>query len=257
MLTAKKFTIHLPQLEQIEQGKEYFILERQGKREKITFHDYDRIFEIPDLYEYLFHERYKCNSPEVVCGLLRKHLAEAAGTEAPLRALDIGAGNGMVGEQLKDIGADAVVGVDIIEEAAAAARRDRPEVYDAYHVADLTRLAPEVTRALEESEFNCMTVVAALGFGDIPADAFASGYNLLSSPAWVAFNIKEEFVCTEDQTGFCQLIERLEADGLMAVREKRRYRHRYCQDGTPLYYYAIVGEKCGDIPREVLHGISA
>lgn len=171
-------------------------------------------------------------------------------------ALDIGAGNGMVGEQLADLGAKTIVGVDIIDEAAKAVQRDRPGIYDDYHVADLTGMPPEVEQSLEDGDFNCMTVVAALGFGDIPPEAFARGYNLISSQGWVAFNIKEDFVCEEDQSGFCKLIGRLEEDGAMDIRERLRYRHRFCQDGTPLYYHAVVGKKQVDIFPEMLAEIS-
>lgn len=255
MNSPKDFNIYFPKLETVEQGKEFFILEQNGHKEKITFHDYDRIYEVPGLYEYLFYERYKCNSPEVVCGLLQKYIAQDPKADGSLTALDIGAGNGMVGEQLADLGADAIVGIDIIEEAAEAVLRDRPGVYDDYHVADLTDLSPNVEHCLEEFDFNCMTVVAALGFGDIPPAAFAHGYNLVSSPAWVAFNIKEDFVCDQDQSGFCQLIGHLDNEGILDIQERVRYRHRYCQDGTPLYYYAVVGRKCEDIPLEMLNDL--
>lgn len=252
MQTSEAFSINFPELKHIEQGKEYFVLERNGQKEKIEFHDYDRIYEIPGLYEHLFYERYQCNSPEVVCGLLKKHIEGVGDDESPLQALDVGAGNGMVAERLIDLGADAIVGIDIIEEAAEAAQRDRPGVYADYHVADLTDLTPEVKQSLEAFDFNCMTVVAALGFDDIPPEAFARGYNLVSSPAWVAFNIKEDFVCTDDESGFCRLIGRLDEEGILDIRERHRYRHRFCQDGTPLYYYAVVGQKCRDIPMELI-----
>jgi SAM-dependent methyltransferase len=257
MQNSSNFNIHLPEVEAIEQGKEFLILEKEGLKEKIEFHDYDRIYEIPGLYEHLFYERYKCNSPEVVCGLLRKHIEQDSQGNEPLVALDVGAGNGMVGEQLADLGAKTIVGIDIIDEAADAVQRDRPGLYDAYHVADLTDLPPGVERSLETIDFNCMTVVAALGFGDIPPDAFASGYNMVSEQGWVAFNIKEDFVCEEDQSGFCRLIGRLEEDGIMEIRERRRYRHRFCQDGTPLYYYAVVGRKQKNISNQMLTEIAA
>lgn len=250
------FDIQLPDIDSIEQGEEFFTIQVDGKTEKIRFHDYDRIYEIPGLYEYLFYERYQCNSPEVVCGLLKDRLAAAPETgNGGLTALDIGAGNGMVGEQLVNLGAKTVVGVDIIEEAARAAERDRPGVYEAYHVADLTQLSPDVARSLESIDFNCMTIVAALGFGDIPPMAFVAGYNLVGSDGWVAFNIKEDFVCKEDETGFCKLIGLLEENGMMEIQERRRYRHRFCQDGTPLYYHAVVGKKSQDIPLEMVEGL--
>jgi len=245
--------VYFPEVDQVEQGKEFFWVEGNGTREKVCFHDYDRIYEIPGLYEYLFYERYRCNSPEVVCSLLKEHLDETTnGDQAGLCVLDIGAGNGMVGEQLVEIGAESVVGIDIIEEAAQALERDRPELYEDYHIADLTRLPEKVESSLKEKNFNCMTVVAALGFDDIPPLAFANGYNLVSQSGWVAFNIKEDFVCEADSTGFCQLIERMVADEMLDVQKRRRYRHRFCQDGTPLYYHAVVGKKQQHIPEQMI-----
>ncbi len=102
-----------------------------------------------------------------------------------------------------------------------------------------------------------MTVVAALGVDDIPPDAFAGGFNLVSSPGWVAFNIKEDFVCEADQSGFCKLIGILEEKEILAIHERHRYRHRFCQDGTPLDYYAIVGKKQTDISTDILAELSA
>jgi hypothetical protein len=251
------FTIHLPDVETIEQGKEFLILEQDGQKTKIGFHDYDRLYEIPGLYEHLFYGQFKCNSPEVVCGLLKKHIEQDRGDDEAIVALDVGAGNGMVGEQLADLGAKTIVGVDIIDEAAVAVERDRPGIYDAYHVMDLTDMPSDVEQSLQAIDFNCMTVVAALGFDDIPPDAFACGYNLVSSQGWVAFNIKEDFVCEKDQSGFCKLIDRVEKDGALNIHERFKYRHRFCQDGTPLYYYAIVGKKQADISTEMLAEIQA
>jgi predicted TPR repeat methyltransferase len=252
MWCHKDIRIHFPKVDQIEQGQEFVWVERNGSREKIRFHDYDRIYEIPGLYEHMFYDRYHCNSPEVVCSLLKEHLDECTEGDDGLCVLDIGAGNGMVGEQLVELGAESVVGIDIIEAAVEALDRDRPDLYEDYHVADLTRLPESVERSLKDQNFNCMTVVAALGFDDIPPLAFANGYNLVSAPGWVAFNIKEDFVCEADSTGFCQLIEQMIDADVMEVQERRRYRHRFCQDGTPLYYYAVVGQKLQDIPGEML-----
>lgn len=249
---GKDYTIRFPKIGSIEQGEEHFIVERNGVEERLRFHDYDRIYEIPGLYEYLFYERYKCNSPEVVCSLLEDQLSESGQEGESLNVLDIGAGNGMVGEQLAEVGAETLVGVDIIEEAAVALDRDRPGLYDEYHVADLTRLPEDVARDLEQADFNCMTVVAALGFGDIPPMAFAQGYNMISSPGWVAFNIKEDFVCDSDSTGFCRLISQMAESDTIDIQAKQRYRHRFCQDGTPLYYYAMVGQKQKDISENLL-----
>jgi len=55
-----------------------------------------------------------------------------------LRVLDLGAGNGMFGEQLHAVGVARVIGIDICEEAYIACERDRPGIYDAYYVHDFS-----------------------------------------------------------------------------------------------------------------------
>lgn len=254
-MDQKHFSCQFPEIDSIRQGEEYFVLKCNGKEERIGFHDYDRLYEVPGLYEYLFYDRYKCKSPQVVCSLLEKQLDRSSADISELCVLDIGAGNGMVGEQLVEMGAESVVGIDIIEEAAKAAERDRPEIYDDYYVADLTELPDPLGKELEEKNFNCMTVVAALGFGDIPPLAFAGGYNLISSPGWVAFNIKDEFFSKKDSTGFTKLIRRMLESDVLKLETKHRYRHRFCLDGTPLYYYAMVGSKQADISDEMLNDL--
>ena len=143
-------------------------LNGSGKLTRFRFHDYDKLYEIPGLYEQIFYEELECQSPQVVTGLLGEVLASENLESEDLRVFDVGAGNGMVGEELAKLGADTIVGVDIIEEAAQAAERDRPHVYDKYHVLDLTDIPPAARSELEGRQFNTLVCVAALGFGDIP-----------------------------------------------------------------------------------------
>lgn len=253
-MTEDTINIHIPDRSSAEQGQgEYFFLTVNGRTEKISFHDYDKIYSIPGLYEKLFYDRYKCNSPEVVCSLLEKNLEQADLASSDLSVLDIGAGNGIVGEVLKKIGAENIVGLDIIEEAEEAAWRDRPEVYQRYYTADLTRLTEKEQHELNNTYFNCMTVVAALGFEDIPPHAFSAGYNFIDSPGWFAFNIKEDFLENKtDSSGFSKLINEMMNDKLIDLKDKHLYRHRLCQDGTPLNYYAVVAEKKEDVPEDMV-----
>ncbi len=233
----------------LDQDQEWCIVEFNGTRKRIRFHDYDEVFAIPGLYEHLFYRRLKCNSPEVVCSLLERQVRENSTRMSELAALDIGAGNGMVGEELAARGVESVVGVDIIEEAAEATQRDRPGVYEKYFVADLTDLPVNVADQLEETELNCLTVVAALGYGDIPPAAFARAYNLISTPGWVAFNIKEGFLADGDSTGFAGFTRRMIRSGIMHVRVMHRYRHRLSIAGDPLHYMAVVATKESNIPE--------
>ncbi len=239
----------------LDQDEEWCTVAVNGKHRKIRFHDYDEVFEVPGLYERLFYEKLKCTSPETVCDLLEEELAESDDSVSDLIVLDVGAGNGMVGEQLVDRGAESIVGIDIIGAARDAARRDRPGVYDDYVVADLTDLPRDVSRQLEDARFNCMTSVAALGYGDIPTAAFARAFNLISTPGWVAFNIKEDFLKDADTTGFAGFIRRMIDSGILKARLMRRYRHRLSLAGEPLYYVAIVGRKQRDVPESWLDDV--
>ena len=163
------------------------------------------------------------------------------------------AGNGMVGEQLADIGVESVVGVDILPEAAEATLRDRPGVYSDYRVVDLTDVPPVDDAFFSHAGFNCMTSVAALGFGDIPPEAFARAYNYIEDKGLVAFTIKENFVSETDPTGFNLLIRRMLDEGILdQPLAEHRYRHRLAVSGDPLYYLAYVAEKTADVPENWL-----
>jgi hypothetical protein len=241
------FKVRVPDVNSVEQGQELFFVEYKGEQKVIRAHDYDAIYEIPGLYEYLFYKMYKCDSPNVVCSLLQKTVEKSSTEMSGLKVIDLGAGNGMVGEQLVQSGVDTVMGIDIIEEAADATERDRPGVYEDYFVEDITRLPESVENKIENVTPNCMTVVAALGFDDMPPQAFADGYNLITTPGWVAFNIKDQFL-DDNTSGFSKLINQASEEGILEMKAKKHYRHRFCQDGTPLQYYAIVGEKRDNIP---------
>jgi predicted TPR repeat methyltransferase len=219
-----------------------------GKRVRIRFHDYHRIYDIPGMYERLFYDMLECTSPRVVRTLLERVLAEQAIAPGDLRVLDVGAGNGMVGEEIRALGPGTVHAVDILEEAANAAQRDRPGVYDDYLVADLLELTPEQRERLVAADLNTMTTVAALGFGDIPPAAFASAFNFVSSPGLLVFNIKEDFIAADDPSGFHRLVNRMFAERVIEPLAEKHYRHRLSVRGEPLHYVAFVARKLHDIP---------
>lgn len=243
------FRILLPDAGDLDQDEEWCEVLLDGARKRIRFHDYHEIYEIPGLYEQLFYDTLKCASPRMIRTQLAQVLAERGTEPAELRILDVGAGNGIVGEELRELGAGTVFGVDLIEEAATAAHRDRPEVYDRYLVADLTDLSLDERDTLVEANLNTLTTVAALGFDDMPPQAFAAAYNLISTPGLAAFTIKEDFVTSRDASGFSKLIRRMLAEEVIRVLAERRYQHRLSVQGQPLYYIAYVVEKMGDIPQ--------
>ena len=249
---SAEYDVSLPQQDGsgFDQDEEFCEITLDGERRRIRFHDYHEIYSIPGLYEHLFYELLECDSPRTVAESLRDQLAATGREPGELRVFEVGAGNGMVGRELAELGVRTIVGVDIIPEAKMAADRDRPGVYEDYLVLDLTNIPPDTKRELEGRDFNCMVTVAALGFGDIPPNAFAEAYNLVEEGGLVAFNIKEDFISDGDGSGFSRLIKRGLADGALEVRSERRYQHRLSMSGEPLYYVAIVAEKRADLPIE-------
>ncbi len=247
--------VHVPDSpggQAIAQDEEWFDVSVDGEQRRIRFHDYAAIYEVPGLYERIFYEELECRSPKTVVGLLKRELERYGTDPASLSALDLGAGNGIVGEELRAIGVSSIVGVDLLPEAAAAAKRDRPEVYDDYLVADLTQLSDDERGRLDDRNFNCLISVAALGFDDIPPEALATAYDQVRPGGWIALTIKEDFLTTEDPSGFQKLIRRMIDEKMLDPRTHERYRHRLSSNGQPLYYVALIVVKTDDRPAAEL-----
>jgi len=239
--------------EQLSSDEAYFTLrDESGQECKIRFHDYDKLYELPGLYEQLFYDRLKCKSPEKVIGILRHAMQEEPWLFNELRILDLGAGNGIVAEELQKHGVARIVGSDILPAAREAAMRDRPGLYDEYYDLDLTRPTEEQRELLQTWSFNCLVTVAALGFGDIPVRAFWEAFNLIEDGGWVAFNIKETFLDAEDTSGFSLFTKNLILKSYMSLYHMERYRHRLSIEGKPLFYYGIAARKNRPIPESVL-----
>ncbi len=250
---TQRFSLYLPPShtgEGLDQHEEWCEIERDGTRERIRLHDYAAIFSVPGLYEQLFAEMLECDSPEVVCRLLAAELIAADVDPADLKALDFGAGNGMVGEQLAAVGVDSIVGLDLLPEARDAAQRDRPGLYEDYYAGDVTDLDHGDRRELEAHDFNAMTCVAALGFGDIPPAAFAEAFNLVDAPGWIAFNLRDRFIEDQDPAGFGAFIARMRDEGVLEEQARVSYTHRVSVAGEPLEYHAIVASKRDDVPLD-------
>ena len=184
--------------------------------------------------------------------ILESSIKQSPDNFTELRVLDLGAGNGMMGEELKKRGISRLIGVDIIPEAYEALIRDRPGVYDAYYVEDFCKLSKEKREEIEAWQCDCMVTVAALGFGDIPTEAFVTAFNIIKNEGWIAFNIKDTFLDASDETGFSKLIRELIFSKYLDVYHIERYRHRLSIDGEPLHYFAVAGRKNAAISQEFL-----
>ena len=250
----KRHRIQFPksELSKLSQDEAYFYLQTSAGKRKIRFHDYDEIYQVQGLYEQIFYDRLKCASPSKVASILEGAVKQYQDNFTELRVLDLGAGNGIMGEELKRRGVSRLIGVDIIPEAYEATIRDRPGIYDAYYVKDFTKLDEATIEEILSWQCDCMVTVAALGFGDVPVKAFIEAFNMVKSEAWVAFNIKETFFDASDDSGFSKTIRELIFSRYVDVYCIERYRHRLSIEGEPLYYFAITGWKTADIPNEFL-----
>lgn len=236
----------------LQQNEAFFYLIEDGEDKRIKFHDYSAIYDRPGLYEQLFYERLRCTSPRVVVSRLAGAVRHAGESVETLRVLDLGAGNGIVSDELKEFGVARLVGLDIIESARKAALRDRPAGYDEYLVADMTDPDEETSRALDEWRLDALTCVAALGFDDIPAAAFITAMEKIADDGWLAFNIKTDFLQKADKGGFAALVKALLDHDLVELHLLERYRHRLSIDGEWLEYFVLVAKKRGALPPDVI-----
>lgn len=256
MKKTTRYRIQFPQGGSQELGQDevyFYLIDENNKRKKIRFHDYDEIYKIPGLYEQIFYDRLKCNSPTKVTEILKSAVDQSNEFFTELRVLDFGAGNGLMGEALNKYGVSRLVGVDIIPEAQKAAERDRVHLYDAYYVSDFCALTDAQKEEFAGWSLNCLTTVAALGFGDIPPKAFMEAFNIIDPTGWIAFNIKETFLDQSDDSGFSMMIRDLIFSNYLHLYHLDRYRHRLSVEGVPLYYFAIAGKKNADIPAEFIN----
>lgn len=247
------FGIRFPDsADDLDQDEEWFEFNVDGKSRKLRIHDYAELYEVPGLYEALVYDKLRCRSPQRLAKLFAAVLADTRVDARDLRVLDLGAGNGIVAGEFAKLGASYHVGLDLLDEAKLAAQRDHPGLYADYLVADLSRPRRGDLQRLDQYRLNCLVTVAALGFGDIPPEAFAAAFNSIQSNGWLGMTIKEEFLNTDDESGFARFMRALIDQGIISIQAHQRYCHRLSIAGDRLYYLAVVARKTHDIPSSIL-----
>ena len=126
---------------------------------------------------------------------LKEHLASPAVSRTlagPLNVLDVAAGNGIVGAELRKQlaekpGIRRLVGTDLLESARSAALRDRPDVYDDYVAADLTQ--PHHSGLPSSSDVVVICAALGPGDGDMPLEAVDGVISLLREDGLLALTV--------------------------------------------------------------------
>ncbi|MDQ3675613.1 MAG: class I SAM-dependent methyltransferase [Actinomycetota bacterium] len=213
-----------------------------GTTERFRLHEYTRVYGIPGLYEEVVQRRLQCASPSKLTELLVGCAADAGVEPGGLAVFDLGAGNGVVGEELRAQGVGALVGSDNIPAARDAALRDRPGLYAEYLVGDTDDL-PQVAGLISEHGLNGLVAAGALGLGHITADSFHRLWSAFPDDAWFTVSLHEDLVepGASDFGDYLAEFERRDDWGEIAWRE--RYRHRLTMAGDPIQYVAIVARK--------------
>lgn len=237
------FEVELDQRAGTGQGEESLTVTlADGSVERMRLHDYDRVYSIPGLYEAVVQDRLECASPARLAQELVDAVRARGGDPAALKVLDIGAGNGLVGEELRARGVkDPLLGLDTEPAAKTAVARDRPGLYRDYFVSGLDDV--DVGRLVQRDGINVLVGAGALGLGHIPPASFERAWSAIPAGGWFAVTASDGVATAEDRelTGYIDSLRRGERDTEVVVFE--RFRHRLRMSGEPIDYYVIVGRR--------------
>ena len=186
--------------------------------------------------------------------LLNERLASSNIPEkfvGPLDILDVAAGNGMVGAELRKQLADKpgirrLIGTDLLESARSAALRDRPNVYDDHVAADLTQ--PQESQLPSFSDV--VVICAALGpsDSDLPLEAVDGTITLLREGGLLAFTVNawgqgagspprwQSFIASVNDSSRAHR-------GCLEEIARQRYKHRKNVQGEWIEYMALIYRK--------------
>jgi hypothetical protein len=247
MATAKEpaagWTVELDTTPGRRQAQEEFVLHHpDGTDERIVLHDYARVYSVPGLYEEVVQHRLLCASPATVAGALVE-AAEAEGRTADgLRAFDLGAGNGVVGEELRARGVTVVAGADGVAEARDAAHRDRPGLYAHYLVGERLDVA-EVSALVRDEGLTALVAAGAVGEGHVPVDALAQLWDAFPPGSFLALTLAGG-EGGQDATDVEKMIaDTAGSEHASRTVVRRRFRHRVSMAGDELYYLVLVAVK--------------
>lgn len=243
---------HIPELynvrfqtpETSKQSDEYFYAEVDGQKRLFNIHDYASLYRVPWLYDVALYHALVCRTPTEMSDIIKTVWDNENVNTGALRVLELGAGSGAFGYELRHtLRVGHLSAIDICPEAKIAAERDRVGLYDEYYVDDLTKLSAETRAAFDAAKFNVVAVASATGWGNhIPVDGFQKGFELLDAGGWFVFHVKPEDPdpeCIE----LCRWIEGLVEGGQLEQVYRGSHFHRKSSNGAEISYDVVIGRK--------------
>lgn len=240
----KLYNVEYEPPETNRQSDEFFWADVDGTRQRFNIHDYATLYRVPWLYDIALYHNLVCRTPTEMSAVIDKVWHTEGVDRDSLRALELGAGSGAFGHELRGkLGIKHLEAVDICPEAAEAANRDRSGLYDAYHIDDLTNLRPETEASFRSAEFNVVAMASATGWGNhIPLAGFEKSFDLLVPGGWYIFHVKPndpDPECIE----LCAWVEEKVATGKLIQKHRGSHFHRKSSNGADIYYDVVIGLK--------------
>ncbi|MCP4005367.1 MAG: class I SAM-dependent methyltransferase [bacterium] len=224
----------------------FCIVEDGATERQVRFKGDPHLWEWPGVYEHLVRDLLRGNAPAAVCRLLERAIRASGERPETLRAIDLVAGNGWVGQELNAIGINEIIGIDASAAAAAAAERDHPGAHSEFRVLDIRRLSEAQRDELMGFDFNSLICIEPLAVEEPPPNAFTEAFNLLAPDGWVAFHLHAGSAEGGRDSRFAHTVHRMIRSRALHVHTQQRYRHRFTTHGSPLFHVAVIGRKTRD-----------
>ena len=148
-------------------------------------------------------EGFAWNAPRNTSALLAKHVDKGA------RILDAGAGTGLVGEALSQLGYNDLVAIDLSPGMLEEARRK--QVYGEFH-----QMVLGETLDFETDAFDAVISVGVFTLGHAPASAFDELVRVTKPGGHIVFSLRTDVY---ENDGFKEKYDGLEAAGKWKLAE--------------------------------------
>jgi hypothetical protein len=225
-----------------EQHEEMMLVTLEtGEREQIRLHDYARVYDVPGLYEEVVQRRLQCASPVTLATGVVQAALQRGIRPAGLSVLDLGAGNGILGEELQARGVQTILGTDNVEAARRAALRDRPNVYAEYFITGSGK-EHQLLESIPRHGLNSLVAAGALGPGHIPVDSLHGLWARFPRQSFLGVTVADwgDDPASSDVPAF---VDRLRHGEEPHFVTEQRFRHRFTMAGEPVYYRMVVAQK--------------